>query len=140
MTRRVEFQILTSRVIRLQGKRLFQSMQHFGTIKVDGVRYIEPHQVEFQFESISGRYFVILEKVLRINLSIDCFTGRIADKGLHNLFENFQKSDKSANLRRKHRFFMKTTYLFLVPGVPFSSLFGPGPHLTTKALKSKNNL
>ena len=34
MTRRVEFSILTSRVIRLQGKRSKKSLRHIGTIKV----------------------------------------------------------------------------------------------------------
>ena len=55
MTRRVEFTIIASRVIRLQGKSEKSSMPHFPTIKVWSLEFLDDHTIKVHFESISGK-------------------------------------------------------------------------------------
>ena len=83
MTRRVEFSILTSRVIRLQGKSEKTSMRQIGTFKVKDAIFLSRAPVESIFYCISGKVLYISRNVFQGLAVYRLWRIIIADEGRH---------------------------------------------------------
>ena len=92
MTRRVEFSILTSRVIRLQGKSEKTSMRQIGSFKVKSVIFLSRAPVESIFYCIFGKVFYISCLRKNIGTVYRLYLGWNPEH-MNSYFCIFQKSD-----------------------------------------------
>ena len=83
MTRRVEFSILTSRVIRLQGKSEKTSMRQIGSFKVKDAIFLSHDTVESIFYCISGKVLSISRNFFQGLAVYRLWRIIIADEGRH---------------------------------------------------------